>query len=53
VESRIKEMELEAENLAQKFKQAMFIWLIQLPSKVRNLTVEEFVNKYDGDINKY
>jgi hypothetical protein len=45
-------MQLEAESLAQKFKQAMVIWLLQLPSKVRSLTLDEFINKYDGDINK-
>lgn len=46
-------MQLEAESLAQKFKQALFIWLLQLPSQVRKLTLDEFINKYDGDINKY
>ncbi len=46
-------MEIESENISKKLRQSMYVWLLQLPPRVRNLPLSEFVEKYQGDLNKY
>lgn len=53
VDSRVHKMEIESENIAKKLRQSMYVWLLQLPPRVRNLPLAEFVEKYQGDLNKY
>jgi hypothetical protein len=52
VDSRVHKMEIESENIAKKLRQSMYVWLLQLPPRVRNLPLSEFVEKYQGDLNK-